>query len=128
MSSRRSHGFTLIELMIVIAIVGVLAAIAIPAYTDYASRAQEAEGMVLLGALKVPVKEYYMSRGVSPGMSALGNFALNGKYVSSISHSLSAGVATYTANFKTVNISTKLKGAAIHLDFNTADQSFSWRK
>ncbi len=63
---RQHNGFTLIELMIVVAIIGILAAVAIPAYTDYLKRAQVSEGVNLLSGLKTPTKEWVGSKGTWP--------------------------------------------------------------
>lgn len=57
--SRAQHGFTLIELMVVVAIIGFLAAIAIPAYTDYVTKGKVAEATSTLGDLKVKMEQYY---------------------------------------------------------------------
>lgn len=63
---RKQAGFTLIELMIVIAIIGILAAVAIPAYSDYIARAQASEGVSLMAGLKSPVAEYLAANGSFP--------------------------------------------------------------
>ena len=59
-------GFTLIELMIVVAIIGILAAIAIPAYQDYTIRAQVTEGLSLAGGVQTAVADYYAQKGTYP--------------------------------------------------------------
>ena len=63
---KKQQGFTLIELMIVVAIIGILAAIAIPAYQDYTIRAQVSEGLSLASGAKAAVSEYYMDSGDFP--------------------------------------------------------------
>ncbi len=75
MKRQLQSGFTLIELMIVVAIIGILAAIAIPAYQDYTKRAHVAEGMTLAGGSKTAIAEFYMSNGVFPSTNASAGLA-----------------------------------------------------
>ena len=81
---KMQKGFTLIELMIVVAIIGILAAIAIPAYQDYIARAQASEAVELLSGGKTPFSEYYSDKGSWPtaASSVMGN--ISGKYVASV--------------------------------------------
>jgi len=83
------HGFTLIELMIVVAIIGILASLAIPAYQSYAIRAQIVEGLNMSGPLKTAIAAFHSDNGAFPidnsdaSLLAAGSYA--GKYVDSIS-------------------------------------------
>jgi type IV pilus assembly protein PilA len=68
---KTQKGFTLIELMIVVAIIGILAAVAIPAYSDYLKRAQVTEAIGLMGGLKGPTEEFVGSNGIWPYVTSL---------------------------------------------------------
>ena len=85
----RSGGFTLIELMIVVAIIGILAAIAIPAYQNYTVRAQVTEGLNMGAHAKTRVEEAFLNRGQAPADRAAAGLSANatdtsGKYVQSV--------------------------------------------
>ncbi|EPI3815973.1 pilin, partial [Neisseria gonorrhoeae] len=81
-------GFTLIELMIVIAIVGILAAVALPAYQDYTARAQVSEAILLAEGQKSAVTEYYLNNGKWPANNGDADVAspgeIKGKYVKEV--------------------------------------------
>ena len=89
---KAQSGFTLIELMIVIAIVGILAAIALPAYQDYTVRAKMGEALAGLAEAKTTISEYYASNNNLPGASSAGiNNNPNTAIVASILYTSSAG-------------------------------------
>ncbi|ENV2301735.1 pilin, partial [Neisseria gonorrhoeae] len=103
-------GFTLIELMIVIAIVGILAAVALPAYQDYTARAQVSEAILLAEGQKSAVTEYYLNHGKWPADNGAAGVAsastIKGKYVKEVKVENDA-VTAAAAGKDTTNIDTK---------------------
>lgn len=96
---KKQQGFTLIELMIVIAIIGILAAIAIPAYQDYVIRSQVSEGLSLADGAKTAVAEFYSNAGHYPTTNASAGLAtaasITGNYVTQVDAAGGPIVVTY---------------------------------
>ena len=101
-------GFTLIELMIVVAIIGILAAVAIPAYQDYIARSQVSEAVSLSAGGKTPLAEYYNDKGIWPGAASdvIGN--QTGKYVSMITLGGNTGATG------TISVEARMKDSTIN--------------
>jgi type IV pilus assembly protein PilA len=119
-------GFTLIELMIVVAIIGILAAIAIPAYNDYIARAQASEGVELLAGGKTPMAEFFADNGRWPNAADSVMGTLTGKYVSAVdiqSGNNTSGTLVLRATFKNVNVNKNISGGTVTL---TTDDAKSW--
>ncbi|HGT8622564.1 TPA: pilin, partial [Neisseria gonorrhoeae] len=119
-------GFTLIELMIVIAIVGILAAVALPAYQDYTARAQVSEAILLAEGQKSAVTEYYLNNGEWPENNTSAGVAssssIKGKYVKSVT--VAKGVVTAQMNPSGVN--KEIQGKRLSLWGRRENGSVKW--
>ena len=120
------QGFTLIELMIVVAIIGILAAVAIPAYQDYIARAQMSEAMILADGLKTAVSEAYSQDGTCPANGTSGIAAatdIKGNYVLSVTTGGAGGASggcTITAKMKSDGVSIGIVDKSITLTMTTS--------
>ncbi|EPI4318425.1 pilin, partial [Neisseria gonorrhoeae] len=119
-------GFTLIELMIVIAIVGILAAVALPAYQDYTARAQVSEAILLAEGQKSAVTGHYPNNGKWPEDNTSAGVAnpteIKGKYVKNVT--VAKGVVT--AQMASTGVNKEIQGKRLSLWAKRQDGSVKW--
>ena len=135
MSRKQVSGFTLIELMIVIAIIGILAAIAIPAYQSYVARSQVSEAISLMNGLKSAVSDNYFNSTICADNQTVNHFGITqrskieGNYVESV-HTRPATNPNYNcemlATFKNANVAPPLRGKTILLSMKVVDGGSVW--
>ena len=120
---KKQQGFTLIELMIVVAIIGILAAVAIPAYQDYTIRARVTEGLSLASAGKTAVSEYFASTGTVPTNNAQAGMPL----ITSISGNSVSSVSVGAGGSIMVSFSgDPINGSTLLLDPDTSGGRVKW--
>ncbi len=123
---RNQQGFTLIELMIVVAIIAILAAIAIPLYLNYTAQAEGTEALSLSAAAKTDVVAFYNETGHFPATNTSAGAAtatsISGKYVDKVT--IASGLIT--ATFKTAGVAKPLQGKTISLSPYATGGSIVW--
>jgi type IV pilus assembly protein PilA len=117
---KKQQGFTLIELMIVVAIIAILAAIAIPQYNDYTARAQLSEGVELSAGLKTPVAEAF-SQDATPANSCVipPGTVTAGKYTATVTAN-AASPCVITATMNAAGVQTKIVSATVTQTYTPA--------
>ncbi len=119
-------GFTLIELMIVIAIVGILAAVALPAYQDYTARAQVSEAILLAEGQKSAVTEYYLNHGIWPENNSAAGVASASKIIGKYVKQVEVKNGVVTATMASTGVNKEIQGKKLSLWARREDGSVKW--
>lgn len=114
---KKQQGFTLIELMIVVAIIAILAAIAIPQYNDYTARAQLSEAFTLASGMKTPIAEAFANDNTAANSCVIpANSVTTGKYVASVTAN-GASPCLIVATMKAAGVQSKVAGDTVTLTY-----------
>jgi len=116
---KNQNGFTLIEMMIVLTIIAILAAIAIPQYNDYTARSQLSEAVVLLSGFKTPVGEQFANDNSATSCALPADAVVAGKYVEEI-RAAATTPCVITATMKATDVNALVKSATVEITYAAA--------
>lgn len=123
---KNQQGFTLIELMIVVAIIAILAAIAIPQYNDYTARAQLGEAVTLSGGLKTPISAAYSEDASAASCAIPANSVVSGKYVADTDVANGSDTACdVVSTMNTAGVQAKVSGKKVTQSYNAVNGSWT---
>ncbi|MDD5267639.1 MAG: pilin [Methylococcales bacterium] len=117
------QGFTLIELMIVVAIIGILAAVAIPAYQDYTAKAQASEAFIMMDGIKTTIADSMSQDAAAPTCGVLA--AVAGKFSSLALPVNAAGVCTATVTMNAAGVNGAIAGTTVKMTYDSATGLFN---
>ena len=129
-SMRHSRGFTLIELMIVVAIIAILSSIALTAYLNSTGKAQLSEAFTIVDGVKTEVSDYYTQTGNCPTFGSqelAAGASYSGKYVASLSITPAGSGCSIIAQMRNNSISPNLQGKTVTFVMNSAGGSVNWQ-
>lgn len=127
MKAQMQKGFTLIELMIVVAIIGILAAIALPAYQDYTARSQMSEALSLAGGARTAVTEFYTSKGQFPTNNTSAGLAAPSSIQGNNVDSVTVAGGLITVVMKATGVAEGIRSKTMVLSAKTNAGAVTWK-
>ncbi|HKU17789.1 MAG TPA: pilin [Candidatus Saccharimonadales bacterium] len=127
---RQARGFTLIELMIVVAIIAILSSLAITVYMDSTGKSQLSEAFTIIDGVKTDISDYYTQTGSCPAFGAnnlAAGTSYSGKYVASLSIAPAASGCSITAQMRNNTVSPRLQGKTVTFIMTGTGGSVSWQ-